>query len=162
MSGKMRFISILAVLALFCGLAFGQAETGSVFGTVTDPQGAVVAGAKVTIKSSSTNAERSTTTNSNGLYTFTNLPPGPYKVTVEAANFSSTAKSLDVSVGSRNTVDFPLAVTGGSTTVEVTGEGGTVMRFERPAGWIDGERIPILWIKDRHGNRLLFYHLVSS
>ncbi|MDP9267226.1 MAG: TonB-dependent receptor [Acidobacteriota bacterium] len=120
----MRFTSILAVLALFCGLAFGQAETGSVFGTVTDPQGAVVAGAKVTIKSSSTNAARTTTTNSNGLYTFTNLQPGPYEVKVEAANFSSSSKKLDVSVGSRNTVDVPLAITGGSTTVEVTGEGG--------------------------------------
>lgn len=37
---------------------------------------------------------------------------------------------------------------------EIKGEGGVIMRFERPAGWIDGERIPIVWIKDRHGNQL--------
>jgi hypothetical protein len=127
MSGKMRFVGIVALLALLCGLAFGQAETGSVFGTVTDPQGAVVSGAKVTVKSSNTNAERSTMTNSNGLYTFTNLPPGPYDVKVEAANFAPAAKRLDVGVGSRNTVDFPLAITGGSTIVEVVGEGGVAI-----------------------------------
>lgn len=39
---------------------------------------------------------------------------------------------------------------------EITGDGGMVMRFERPSGWIDGERIPILWIRDRHGNMLHF------
>ena len=43
MSGKMRFTSILALLALLCGLAFAQTETGQVIGTVTDPQGAVFA-----------------------------------------------------------------------------------------------------------------------
>lgn len=39
---------------------------------------------------------------------------------------------------------------------EIKGEGGVIMRFERPSGWIDGERIPIVWIKDRHGNQLQF------
>jgi RHS repeat-associated protein len=39
---------------------------------------------------------------------------------------------------------------------EIKGEGGVIMRFERPAGWIDGERIPIVWLKDRHGNQLQF------
>ena len=39
---------------------------------------------------------------------------------------------------------------------EITGEGGVIMRFERPPGWIHGERIPIVWIKDRHRNKLQF------
>ncbi|MCC5930576.1 MAG: RHS repeat protein [Cyclobacteriaceae bacterium] len=39
---------------------------------------------------------------------------------------------------------------------ELKAEGGLILRFERPAGWIDGERIPILWLKDRHGNQLQF------
>jgi len=39
---------------------------------------------------------------------------------------------------------------------EITAEGGVIMRFERPAGWIDGERIPITRIKDRHGNQLRY------
>jgi hypothetical protein len=119
-----RFSLLLIVLALCSALAFGQAETGQVVGTVTDPQGAVVSGAKVTMRSTATSAERTTMTNSNGLFTFTNLQPGPYEVKVESANFQAATKRLDVTVGSRNTVDFPLTVTGGSTTVEVVGEGG--------------------------------------
>jgi len=117
-----RFGLLLVVMALLCGLALAQTETGQIIGTVTDPQGAVVSGAKVTAKNTSTNAERSTTTNSNGLYTFTNLQPGTYEVRVDAANFAASTRKLDVTVGSRNTVDFPLAVTGTSTTVEVVSE----------------------------------------
>ena len=92
MSGKMRFVSILALLALLCGLAFAQTETGSIIGTVTDPQGAVVAGAKVTVTNNGTGAERSTMTNSNGLYSVTNLQPGDYSVKIEAANFQPATK----------------------------------------------------------------------
>lgn len=48
----------------------------------------------------------------------------------------------------------PLA--GEAQTYEVLGEGGTTMHFERPAGWSEGERIPIVWLADRHGNALRF------
>jgi RHS repeat-associated protein len=49
-----------------------------------------------------------------------------------------------------------IPVTGLAQVYEITGDGGTVMRFERPAGWIDGERIPLVSIQDRHGNMLKF------
>lgn len=45
---------------------------------------------------------------------------------------------------------------GFSQAIEITAAGGTVMHFERPGGWIDAERIPLLWIRDRHGNRLTY------
>lgn len=47
-------------------------------------------------------------------------------------------------------------VVGLAQTYEISGEGGTVMRFERPLGWVDGERIPLVRISDRHGNALRF------
>ncbi len=47
-------------------------------------------------------------------------------------------------------------VPGLAQVFEVMGIGGTTMRYERPAGWIDGERIPIIWVKDRHGNQLSY------
>ncbi len=47
-------------------------------------------------------------------------------------------------------------VTGLSQTFEIKGPGGTTMRFERPAGWIDGERVPIIWAQDRYGNKLSY------
>lgn len=53
-------------------------------------------------------------------------------------------------------------VAGLAQVYEIAGEGGTVMRFERPAGWIDGERIPLIWIKDRHGNNLVLSYGVED
>jgi len=47
-------------------------------------------------------------------------------------------------------------VAGLAQVFEVMGTGGIVMRFERPVGWIDGERVPIIWAKDRHGNHLKY------
>lgn len=47
-------------------------------------------------------------------------------------------------------------VAGLAQVFEITGVGGIVTRFERPGGWIDAERIPLLWIKDRHGNKLTY------
>ena len=114
-----RLLLILSLLMVVSVLAFGQAETGQVVGTVADAQNAVVPNATVTIKNLNTTATRSTVSNASGLYTFTNLAPGPYEVTAEAANFTPFKKRLDVTVGSRNTVDFALQVKGEQTTVEV-------------------------------------------
>jgi len=125
MSLKMRFTSILVALALLSALAFGQTETGQIVGTVTDPQSAVVPGAKVTVKNTATGAERSTTTAGNtGLYGFTNLQPGQYEVTVEAANFATTKKRVDLTVGARSVVDFRLTI-GTATVVEVVEQSST-------------------------------------
>ena len=57
-----RLISLLAILALFSIWAFGQAESGQITGLVTDTSGAVVSGAKVTVKSVTTGATRNATT----------------------------------------------------------------------------------------------------
>ncbi|HTK96106.1 MAG TPA: carboxypeptidase regulatory-like domain-containing protein, partial [Terriglobales bacterium] len=119
-----RYGILLALVAMLCGLAFGQAETGQIVGTVTDPQGAVIPGAKVIVKNADTNALRETVTNSNGLFTVTNLQPGTYQVKVEAQNFTSSTKQLNVTVGSRNTVDVALGLKETTTTVEVVGTTG--------------------------------------
>ena len=131
MEGKLRKVSLLlALLALLCGMVFAQTETGNIVGTVTDPQGAVVSGAKVTVTNTGTGASRSATTNANGLYTVTNLQPGNYAIKVEAPNFQPVSKQLSVTVGSRNTIDFPLAVSTSQTTVEVVGEGGVAVETQ--------------------------------
>jgi outer membrane receptor protein involved in Fe transport len=127
MKSMTRFTCVLAVLVLASSLGLAQTETGTVLGTVTDPQGAVVSGSTVTLTNVNTGQTRSTTSNDNGLYTFTNLQPGTYDLKVEAANFQATTKRVGVSVGGRNTVDVPLAVSGTTTTVEVVGEGGVVV-----------------------------------
>ena len=80
-----RVLAVLALMFVFTSLVFGQAETGQVTGTVTDPSGAIVAGAKVTITDVNTGASRTGTTNSSGSYTFTNLKPSTYDVVVTFA-----------------------------------------------------------------------------
>jgi outer membrane receptor protein involved in Fe transport len=119
-----RVFAVLALLFVFTSLVFGQADTGQVTGTVTDPSGAIVAGAKVTITDVNTNASRTATTNSAGLYTFTNLKPSTYDVIVEGSGFAKFTRRVDVTVGSKNEVSAQMSVTGGGTTVEVTAEGG--------------------------------------
>src|SRR6476660_5440956 len=83
----------IAVLCLVCGLktplAVGQAVYGSVAGTVSDPQGAAVVGAKVTVTSLTKGNSDETTTNESGNYTVTRLVPGNYRVRIEGPGFKA-------------------------------------------------------------------------
>src|SRR5271166_2163205 len=119
----LRLISLFVILALFSIWAFGQTETGTIVGVVTDKTGAVVTGASVTAKSPSTGATRTTTTTSAGEYTITNLKPSTYDVTIEKAGFQKYVGHVQVLVGSKTDVSAQLVVTGTSTTVEVTASG---------------------------------------
>src|SRR6185369_3488415 len=94
-------------------------------GTVTDPTGASVPGAKVTVADATTNFSRSVTTNESGFYTVTNLPVGTYSVMIEMANFKKAFRPSNVlSADSRLTVDAVLEVGQMSETVEVTATSG--------------------------------------
>jgi hypothetical protein len=64
-----------------------QSNKGTIVGTITDPNEALVAGAKVTVTNVATNETREATSNDEGTYNVTNLDPGIYKVTIEAAGF---------------------------------------------------------------------------
>ncbi len=117
----LRLISLLCVLFLFSLWAFGQREAGVITGTITDPSGAVVSGAKVTAKSIATGVTRETTTNPAGIYAISALRPDAYEVTVEAANFKKFARRVEVAVGSTNEVSAQLVVGATSEVVEVSG-----------------------------------------
>jgi len=79
-----KVVTFLFVLSTFLPLAFGQPEAGSITGTVTDPSGAVVAGAVVTVKNLDTNAVPSTRSSVAGIYTVVGLAPATYQVTATA------------------------------------------------------------------------------
>ena len=121
---------ILLVLSGYAGLTYGQAETGTINGTVTDSTAAVVPNAKVLVKSTTTGAERPTVTDGNGHYVVTNLPPGLYSVVVEATNLAKKEIRAEVTVGSRVEVNFSLAVGVTSTVIEVIGAGGVQVNTE--------------------------------
>src|SRR5215204_4707580 len=85
-SRVLRIVFLSLVLG-YVGPAFSQSSTGSISGTVTDQNNAVVPGAAVSGKNTETGFVRSAVTNSAGLYRLTDIPPGPYEITIEAEGF---------------------------------------------------------------------------
>lgn len=83
----MRVLSLGVFLACFTNCLFGQAVTGTLVGTVTDSSGAVVPNATVLTTETATGVVRRTQTNAEGWYTLPYLPPGTYRVEVEAPGF---------------------------------------------------------------------------
>ena len=75
-----RSLLIVTVVLAWSALTFGQTSRGTVSGVVTDPNGAVIAGAEVTLTSAQTKLNRTTKTNSEGLYRFEAVDPGSYSV----------------------------------------------------------------------------------
>ncbi|HEV7905704.1 MAG TPA: carboxypeptidase regulatory-like domain-containing protein [Pyrinomonadaceae bacterium] len=102
-------------------MAFGQSTTGSLNGTVSDPGGAIVSGASVTIKNNATGAERTATTSDNGSFNFPSLEPGEYSVSVEASGFKkSVAPRVVVEVANPAQVTMALEIGSVSEVVTVT------------------------------------------
>src|SRR5437764_12549951 len=116
-------LCVLLWLLLFSSLLLAQTFRGTILGTVTDPQGAVVAGAKVTVRNVNTGLERTTQTSADGSYSVPELPVGTYNVSVNQSGFqtsSITAVALEVAAEKR--VDIALKAGQVTTTVEVSGE----------------------------------------
>src|SRR5437764_7383296 len=109
------------LLTILTGLAVAQRYGGGLRGTVTDPQGAIVPGAKVTITNEATNVSQSNITTSAGTYTFPSLIPGNYTVVVEAKSFSTTTrKAVSVFSDQENEANIQLGLGKTSEVVEVT------------------------------------------
>ncbi|MGB2665819.1 MAG: TonB-dependent receptor [Candidatus Acidiferrum sp.] len=124
-----RQTTLAGVLAVFILCAFsasaarGQAVYGSMIGTVTDPQGAAVVGAKVTVTSVTKATSEETVTNDSGSYTVTHLIPDAYKLKVEAKGFKTyDVASVPVSADTSAHVDVQMEVGEVTQSVEVTGE----------------------------------------
>jgi hypothetical protein len=103
------------------GRALGQAtNTGTVVGEITDPSGALIAGATVTITDASEGFKLTAVTNAAGKYAFTTVPPGTYSVSASKSGFSiSKTDGQEVSIGTQLTINLSLKVGGGAETVEV-------------------------------------------
>src|SRR6185369_9750346 len=114
--------ALLAIL-LTCVLtltAVGQVTTGSLNGTISDPSGANVAGATLTLVNTATGAERTTISSSVGAYDFQALQPGSYKMTVEAQGFKKAVDTdITISVATATQVNIPLEIGLAGETVTV-------------------------------------------
>lgn len=123
----------ITVLVLVPSLsAFGQATTGTLRGSVVDPNGGQVAGATVTVKNIGTGLVIPTTTNADGIYSVSNLLPGLYTVTAEAAGFSKKAVTdVKVSLGEVSNLTIDLAIGAATETVTVTSSGEELVNKEQ-------------------------------
>ncbi|HEX7284960.1 MAG TPA: TonB-dependent receptor [Candidatus Angelobacter sp.] len=114
-------VLMLAAFILVVAPAYSQSTTaGDITGVVTDQSGALVTKAKVTATNQATGAESSATTNAEGFYRFSLLPPGSYKITVTATGFQESTRTVQAMVGQSIAANVQLVVSTQTTTVEVT------------------------------------------
>src|SRR3979411_3418335 len=98
----------MAALLLIATSAWAQSFRGSIRGTVTDPSGSVISGAKVTAKNIGTGLQREATTGQDGAYVLAELPAGEYTVTAESTGLSPSAQNVQVNVGVDTSANFDL------------------------------------------------------
>lgn len=125
MSKSFKFITVaLSLVLCFAAIALGQKNSGNIEGTVTDPNGAVVSGATVTVKSSGTTAgyNQTTTTNSDGFFQFTQVPVGTYAVSIAQSGFKTANSDVTVTIDKAAVINTQLEIGTGTTTVTVTSD----------------------------------------
>src|SRR3954451_14322773 len=111
---------LFVVILLIAGSGFAQ-DRGTIRGVVTDPTGATVPDATVTVKNTNTGLTQTVKTSSDGVYSVLYLPAGDYTVTTEKAGFRKAETSgVGVHVATVATVDVTLAVGAVDQTVDVT------------------------------------------
>lgn len=114
------FLWTAAVIFASSACAQGTGNSGSIQGTVTDPTGAVVVGAKVDIQDPISGYSRNTVTDGSGNFSFFNVPFNPYHMTVTSNNFAPYAEDVDVRSAVPVTPKVTLQLSGASQTVTVT------------------------------------------
>ncbi|MDQ2945552.1 MAG: carboxypeptidase-like regulatory domain-containing protein [Acidobacteriota bacterium] len=123
---KLLFTSVFAFLFSALSL-FGQDASGRIIGTVTDPTGATIAGAKVVITNIATQVSRHTTSDNQGNYQILEVPIGSYRVNVEHPGFSRVVTDPQVlNIGASLRMDVKLTVGATTETVQVQGQASGV------------------------------------
>lgn len=130
------FFSLVLIVVLLCLLALstpslqGQVQNGTIQGAVTDSAGALVPGASVTTRQIATNLVLHDQTNGAGLYTFPQLLPGEYTVSVEKQGFKKSVGNLTLTVGQVAHLDFALQVGTETQTIEVEASSSTTLNTQ--------------------------------
>ncbi len=125
-TASLQVIALLTLCALVCaGISYAQGvNTATLAGTVVDPSGAAVKGAKVTVTNAATGATRTADSDDSGRYNLVGLPPGQYKMSVDGgANFTVYENpSLTLTVGENASFDPQLVLKGQQQSIVVTSE----------------------------------------
>jgi hypothetical protein len=130
----LRWVVFLFLVIAFCGVAKPQASFTSLRGTVTDPAGALIPSAEITILNQASGLKISQTTNGSGEYQFQQIPPGTYVVTSNVSGFSTQSKQADLLVNQPATINFKLTLQASTVMVDVSGETETLNRTDASIG----------------------------
>lgn len=108
---------------VFSVCAFGQADRGTLTGTVTDPQGAILPVAKLTVRNTQTGATYDTVTTSTGNYSLAQLPAGSYELSIEAPGFKKyVQQGIAVGVAQTSRIDVTMQIGTANESVTVTAD----------------------------------------
>src|SRR4051812_228373 len=122
--------TVLLVLCVLAAAAFAQVTGGAVRGTVLDPNGAVVAGAKVLLHDKARGLEFTAETTSAGSYSFPNVQTGTYTITVTATGFGQATGEVIVSLNQTATANVSLSVAASNAIVNITSETETIVQTD--------------------------------
>jgi hypothetical protein len=156
-----KLASLLAVCVVFLGLStagLAQELAATLTGTVTDPSGALVAGATVVVHSNETGIDvRTVATTNTGNFNITNLPAGRYTVTVKNAGFQTfVANEVVLNVAEKHTLDVQLKTGKTSETVEVIAENTPIQTTTaEQSGTVTGDQVRGLALNNRNFEQLV-------
>lgn len=157
--GAVAWFVLVGGWALFPGhVAQAQASFGAIVGTVTDPSRANVVGADVVLESNGTAAKVKTKTGSGGTYSFLNLNPGSYSVTVSKSGFTSfKQQEVDVTIGGSTRVDVALQIGDISQSVTVNASETAQLQTDSSSlgGVVEGRQVVESPLNGRNVNNLL-------
>src|ERR1700678_1736030 len=133
-----RLLSVLCISALFLflsGLSFSQeSPTGSLVGTITDPQRAVVLGAKITVSDMAGGVKATGQSGEGGHFTLANLAPGNYKVSIEKTGFKTALfANITITVGKTFELPAQLELGEANVTVEIDAGGEQLVETQSAA-----------------------------
>ena len=127
MRSRGLIVLCLHVLIVFTTLAMSQSLTsGDITGVVTDPSGAVVSGANVTLTNNATGATQNQVSNEQGGYRFSLLGPDHYTISISAPGMQKVQQLVEVTVGQATALNVQLQLASSTETLEVTGEGSVI------------------------------------
>ena len=154
---------VLCAVTLFAASSvFAQVNTATLSGVVTDPQGLAVRGAKITVSSSATGAERTASSDDNGHYSIVGLVPGQYKLHVEGgSNFAPYEnQAVTVTVGAETILNIPLTLGRQTQIISVTTESAPIETTRsESAQTVDERQIDNLPI---NGRNYINFTLINS
>jgi len=141
----------------FAGVGSAQVTTGTLSGSVADPNGAVVQGANVTLTNLDTNSSRSTTSDGDGHFAFTLLPPGRYRVDVTSQGFQDYQAEAVVNITQTTALEVRLGLSGTTATVMVGAAETPIVQAETSQSGrvIEGQTIRQMPLSTRNFQQLL-------